>query len=51
MIYLIYILLFDQNFWKKKNWPNEKSKVEEKSVNKLERKIYRSANEYITSLL
>lgn len=51
MIYLIYVLLFDQNFWKKKNWPNEKSKVEEKSVNKLERKIYRSANEYITSLL
>lgn len=42
MIYQIYILLFDQN---------EKSKVKEKSVNKLERKIYRSANEYITSLL
>lgn len=42
MIYQIYILLFDQN---------EKSKVKEKSVNKLELKIYRSANEYITNLL
>lgn len=39
MIYQIYILLFDQNFWKKKFDQNEKSKVKEKSVNKLERKI------------
>lgn len=36
---------------KKKNWLNEKLKVKEKFVNKLERKIKRFVNEYIISLL